>query len=153
LQRQSDQQSKTGQSQNSIQLIIRDSESFQNIYGYGAALTQSSAYILGNYKKSNEANYWNLLNSLFSTVSPNSAEMNVMRVPITASDMVVSDYFTYDEVTGDYSLNSESLSNDPYTIPILQDILKVHPAMKIIVCPWTAPVIFFFSPTHLLDLA
>lgn len=139
LERQQDQYSQNGQSSNSIQLIIQNTQ-FQNIYGYGAALTQSSAYVLGNYKKNNDSAYWELLHSLFSTVTPSSAEMNVLRVPITGSDMVPGNYFTYDDVSGDYSLNSESLANDPYTIPVLQDILKVHPAMKIIVCPWTAPV-------------
>ena len=114
----------------------------QNMYGYGAALTQSSAYVLGDYKRANENNYWTLLHNLFDREisNENSAGMEVLRLPITGSDFSVKNYFTYDDVNNDFSLKSESLSNDPYTIPILQDILKINPDLKIVACPWTAPV-------------
>ena len=66
--------------------------------------------------------------------------MKVLRIPITASDFVVGNYFTLDDTNNDYSLDDESL--DPiskYTIPVLQDILNINSNIKIMLCPWTAP--------------
>eukprot|EP00854_Cymbomonas_tetramitiformis_P004675 gene4675-5723_t len=98
------------------QLTVESSTTYQEIDGYGAALTQSSAYILVRLKASDPDTY-------------------------CASDYVSTTYFyTYDDVDGDYALNYLSIKeNIEDIVPVLQDILSIQPDLWIIACPWTAP--------------
>jgi len=123
---------------------LQPATKYQNMYGYGAALTQSAAYLFTQYKQRDSAAYWSLLNQLFnqSVDNDDSIAINMLRYPMGASDFILSDtnYFTYDDTAGDDSLSQLSLANaERYQIPVLKDILSINPDLKILLCPWSAP--------------
>ncbi|KAK7441533.1 hypothetical protein VKT23_016524 [Stygiomarasmius scandens] len=66
---------------------IVDSQTFQDIAGFGASLTDSAAKTLDKLKSTNSANYWALLNYAFNMADgANAAGLSYVRVPIGASD-------------------------------------------------------------------
>jgi len=127
---------------------VYDSKRLQPIYGFGGALTQSSAYLLTNLKRVNSTLYSKTMKQMFGTNSDQSAmtaAMAVLRVPISACDFTLPTvpYYTYDDVADDVGFEHFSLQNDMnYIIPILKDILAINPKIKIIASPWSAPVCF-----------
>ncbi|KAK3280170.1 hypothetical protein CYMTET_11979 [Cymbomonas tetramitiformis] len=124
------------------QLTVESSTTYQEIDGYGAALTQSSAYILVRLKASDPDTYWSVLNLYYDCrLESSGACLRALRLPFSASDYVSTTYFyTYDDVDGDYALNYLSIKeNIEDIVPVLQDILSIQPDLWIIACPWTAP--------------
>jgi len=141
LQQQQSLQVQTGTSTNTnAQLVVLDNaQTYQTIYGFGGALTESAAYVLLGLKNANSTWYWQVLSDLF-TSNGQGAGMNVLRVTLSASDFTVGNWYTYDDTNGDYSLSNVSLSHDEaYLIPVLQDIIKVNPNVQLIGAPWSAP--------------
>jgi len=127
--------------QKSTVFHVYDGTRLQPIYGFGGALTQSSAYLFSNLKRTNETLYWKTLRQMFAPSV--EASMAVMRVPISACDFNLPDipYYTYDDVNDDVGFEHFSLKNDMnYIIPILKDIQSLNPRIKIIGSPWSAPV-------------
>ena len=105
---------RSGQPSNNGQTIVDvmdDQAPLQKIYGYGGALSQSSAYLMTLLKQRNATAYQELLRTLFDPDSANdqSCSMKVLRIPITASDYVTGDYYTYDDSWNDWSLSKQSL--------------------------------------------
>ena len=144
FQRQDDITSSSGTTDLSQVFTLDPSTEYQNIYGFGAALTQSSAYLFTQYKQYNSTGYWKLLNQLFNQSADNdeSIGINILRYPMGASDFILPNiqYFTYDDTNYDFSLSQLSLKNaESYQIPILKDILTINPDLKIMLCPWSAP--------------
>ena len=134
-----------GNSNENIIVNIDEMKRYQKIYGYGAALTQSSAYLLTQLKMHSNTQYNALLDRIYNISLHNrdSLGIKVLRLPITSNDFILAsnEYYTYDDSVGDYNLTHESLKNDEnYIIPVLKDILQVNPDLKIIACPWSAPV-------------
>lgn len=130
-----------GSTKNDNTFFVQDSILFQEIHGYGAALTQSSASLFSLVKSKNQTLYWKLLSDLFLPGA--GASISVIRLPITASDFILPQlsYYSYDDSPGDYQLLNVSLKNDMnFVIPVLLDILKLQPDLKVIMAPWSAPV-------------
>eukprot|EP01084_Bolivina_argentea_P090284 162719_1 len=123
-------------------LTINEATTYQKMYGFGAALTQSSAYLLGELKSADSTRYWQLMDTLFNKSMDNdqSFGINVLRYPISACDFILPNIreFTMDDTYGDYDLSNMSLINAAdYQIPILLDIMKINPYIKLIGSPWT----------------
>ncbi|KAG8790815.1 hypothetical protein FRC17_008849, partial [Serendipita sp. 399] len=120
--------------------IIVDTTEYQQMDGFGASLTDSSALVLSNFKSSNVSGYWSLLYKLFDpTEAASSAALSVLRVPIGASDFSASAY-TFDDTWNDLSLSKFSVDNAPaYVWSTLSDITTVTPYLKVFIVPWTAP--------------
>ena len=114
-----------------------------NTYRNILQLTQSSAYLLMQYKKADEPAYWQLMDTLFnkSVDNDHSFGINVLRLPLTSCDFSLPSvkWFTYDDSNGDYNLDHMSLDNAQYQIPILKDIITINPYIRLIGTPWTAP--------------
>lgn len=114
------------------------SQTFQSMDGYGAAVTDSSAWLIET--KMSATKRQTLLTSLFDPVK--GIGLSVVRVPMGASDMALSDY-TYDDMpTGqtDPTLSHFSVAHDQgYILPLLRQIKAVNPAVEIIAAPWSAP--------------
>lgn len=120
-------------------LKINDSIKYQKIYGIGAALTQSSAYLFSKLKDSNETLFKKTMLDLFSSTGAN---INMVRIPLSACDFNLPDlpFYTYDDTPNDESLASFSLQNDMnYLIPMLKEIKKYKPNIQIVASPWSAP--------------
>ncbi|KAL6302008.1 glycoside hydrolase superfamily [Sparassis latifolia] len=121
-------------------IVVDDSTVYQQMIGFGAALTDSSAEILSNLKSQNAANYWSVLGYLFDpTDSKNAAGVSYLRIPLGASDFSASVY-SFDDVSGDTALNSFNIGNAPsYLFSVLTDILSINSGLKIHLVPWSPP--------------
>lgn len=111
---------------------------FQEVDGYGAALTGSSAYLLN--KVMTTAQRQTILKQLFSPTE--GIGISFLRLTMGASDFSLSDY-TYNDLpanTTDFSLENFSLSRDlEDVVPVLKEILTINPNIKLMGSPWSPP--------------
>jgi len=119
-------------------ITVDTSFRFQEIEGYGAALTGSSAYLFNRVLTPNARQ--SLIENLFTPDS--GIGLSYLRLTIGASDFSLSD-FTYDDVEPgqtDFNLQNFSLSQDTLdVVPILKEILKVAPNIRLLGSPWSPP--------------
>ena len=125
-----------------LTITVNDAVSYQPIDGFGASLTDSSAWLLWN--KLTEAQRKEALRMLFSPSK--GIGLSVLRQPMGASDFALSDY-SYDDLPagqplgpGDSDLRHFSIDHDRgYIIPLLREALALNPSLKIIASPWSPP--------------
>ena len=123
-----------------VQGVIRvdDATTYQVIDGFGHAVTGGTAELM---MKMSPAARHALLEDLFGS-GPGQHNMSYIRVSIGASDMNESVY-TYDDMpegATDPTLAHFSLAPDEaYVIPVLKEILAIHPGLRILASPWSAP--------------
>lgn len=117
---------------------IDDRRTFQPIEGFGFSLTGGSAYLLAGLAAADRAA---LLQELFG-LGEASVGLSCLRLSIGASDLGRRD-FTYWGLrrgTVDPDLARFNLAGgDREVVPVLQEILAINPAVKIIASPWSAP--------------
>ncbi|KAF8631474.1 hypothetical protein AX15_002387 [Amanita polypyramis BW_CC] len=121
-------------------IIVDDTTLYQQIDGFGASLTDSSAFVLNNLKTTNQNNYWELLKYMFDpTHAANAAGLSYIRVPIGASDFSANVY-SLDDVSGDTSFSKFDINMVPsYLFSVLSDILSVNGRVKVHIVPWSPP--------------
>jgi glucosylceramidase len=117
---------------------VDDKQTFQSIDGFGFALTGGSALHMIHMDAAKRAA---LIEELFGTAGKDIG-ISYLRVSIGASDL--NDHvFTYDDMPAgqtDPEMAKFSLDQDRAdVIPVLKEILKVNPKIKILGSPWTAP--------------
>ncbi|WP_072621269.1 RICIN domain-containing protein [Spirulina major] len=120
-----------------LTINLNPNTKYQQMDGFGAALTDSSAWLIANKLSPTQRNA--LLNNLFE--SDDGIGLNILRLPMGASDFALSNY-TYNDHNGfpDLDLSDFSIQHDTaYIIPTLQQIKQVNPAMKVMGSPWSAP--------------
>ncbi len=115
-----------------------DSVKYQQIDGFGASLTDSSAWLIS--QKLSEPQRAQLLEMLFDPKK--GIGLSILRQPMGASDFASQSY-TYDDLPPgqtDPDLKLFSIDHDrPYIIPILRQSLALNPNLKIIGSPWSPP--------------
>lgn len=118
--------------QNLPTIFVDDSKTFQTIDGFGYTLTSGSASLINQLSNKKQ-----LLKELFGH-DENSIGVNYLRVSVGASDL--SDHtYSYSE-SKDLSLKNFSLKEDKkYLIPLLKEIIKINPKIKILASPWSPP--------------
>ena len=117
---------------------IDDSRTFQPIEGFGFSLTGGSAYLLAGLAAADRAD---LLQELFGLTDA-SVGLSCLRLSIGASDLGRKDfsYWGLRRGTMHPDLARFNLSaGDREVVPVLQEILRINPALKIIASPWSAP--------------
>ncbi|SFS20534.1 glucosylceramidase [Granulicella pectinivorans] len=119
-------------------ILVDDKTKFQTMDGFGYALTGGSAQLM---MKMSPAARTALIQELFGN-GPADVGTSYLRVTVGASDM--NDHvYTYDDMPDgetDPDLKHFSLAPDEAdVIPVLKEILKVTPKIKILASPWTAP--------------
>lgn len=117
-------------------VIIDSRQEFQPVDGFGFALTGGSAQHLVNMSRAAREK---LLRELFS---PKAAGFSYIRLSIGASDLnsFVFSYNDLKEGETDADLKKFSLSQDlKDVVPIMKEILAIHPGIKIMGSPWSAP--------------
>ncbi|HEX7735523.1 MAG TPA: RICIN domain-containing protein [Ktedonobacteraceae bacterium] len=137
-----------GVGSNSTTITINDTQTYQQMLGFGASLTDSSAWLV--YNKMSQSQRNQLMTNLFSPGS--GIGLNFLRQPMGSSDMALpAGYagtnapgeYTYDDVPAgqtDASLSHFTIAHDtPYIIPLLQQALQLNSNLKIMATPWTAP--------------
>ena len=119
-------------------IMLDPAKTYQAMVGYGAALTESSAFLLINLKEKNPALYSQTMERLFSPTR--GAGLSLLRLPMGSSDYVATDdYYTYcDQESRD--LSAFSIARDEkYVIPVIQDAIKLNPDLRLIGSPWSPP--------------
>lgn len=120
-----------------LPLITLDaSQTFQQIDGFGAALTGSSAYLI---KRLSSAKRSALLQELFDPAT--GIGISYVRLTIGASDFSVEDFSYNDMPSGgtDFELNNFSLTKDQDVISVMKQVIAVNPDIHIMGSPWSAP--------------
>lgn len=120
-------------------IFVDDTKRFQSMDGFGFTLTGGSATLINQLKDTEKAE---LLKELFATDQQNIG-ISYLRVSIGASDL--SDHvFTYNDLTKgetDPNIKKFSLAEEQKDlIPVLKQILKINPNIKILGSPWTPPI-------------
>jgi glucosylceramidase len=124
--------------QQTVAIHIDESRTFQEMDGFGASMTDASAWLLS--EKLSPAERKQLLFQLFDPHQ--GLDLNILRQPMGSSDLSRDDYTYDDEPTGesDPQLKHFSVDRDrQYILPVLREALRVNPGIKIIASPWSPP--------------
>ena len=116
---------------NPLTITVNPAVTYQQIDGWGASFTDSSAYLVFNSSARNA-----IMNDLFNTSS--GIGLSFLRQPMGASDFSRSGNYNFDNTCCD--LSDFSISHDTaYIIPLLQQARSLNPSVKIIITPWSPP--------------
>ena len=121
-----------------LTIFVNDAKRFQTIDGFGASITDSSAWLLRN--KLSESQFQKTMEKLFDREK--GIGLTLLRQPMGSSDFALEDY-TYDDMPSgesDPELQHFSIEKDQrYIIPVLRAALKINPRIKILATPWSPP--------------
>lgn len=110
---------------------------YQEIEGFGAALTGSAAYVINNKMSPSQRN--SLLQDLFGT---SGIGISALRLTMGASDFSLYD-FTYNDMPAgetDFDLLNFTLKEDEEdVIPVMKAINGISSDITIIASPWSPP--------------
>lgn len=126
------------EAQTAATIVVDTSQTFQEIDGFGYTLTGGSALHINQMSDSARAI---LLQELFGTAE-DELGVSYLRLSIGASDLDEAPFSYNDLPEGetDVELKNFSLANDTiHLIPVLKEILKIVPDIKILGSPWSPP--------------
>ncbi|WP_433617523.1 RICIN domain-containing protein [Dactylosporangium sp. CA-139114] len=113
-------------------ITVNPNTTYQSMVGFGASLTDASAYLIYNSPARNT-----VMNNLFSPSS--GIGLNWLRQPLGASDFSRS-FYSYDDGSADPSLSRFSVSHDQaYILPLLTQAKSINPQVQVMGVPWSAP--------------
>ena len=115
-------------------IVLDPTATRQEVLGFGAAMTDSSCYVLSQLS---DAERQPILHDLFH---PSEMAMNVCRTCMGASDYS-RDVYSFDESdTPDPELKKFSIDHDKaYILPILRESRKHNPDLFLFSSPWSPP--------------
>jgi O-glycosyl hydrolase len=138
VEQQSDVTFETKQTSNPLAIKVDDSVDYQEITGFGAALTDSSAWLI-NELPADERDA--LMENLFDPEE--GIGLSMVRLPMGATDFTASGNYSYDDMPPgetDPTLSNFSVAHDEaYIIPQLQQALALNPSIKFTATPWSPP--------------
>src|SRR6266850_1777181 len=121
-----------------LTIRLDESRTYQQIDGFGASITDSSAWLLSQKLTATQRNA--ALKQLFDTKQ--GIGLAILRQPMGSSDFSLADY-SYDDMPpgeSDPQLKHFTIDRDrQYIIPVLREALAVNPKLKIIASPWSPP--------------
>jgi glucosylceramidase len=120
-------------------VLVDETQQYQSIEGFGAAFTDSAAYLL--HEVAQPSALTSIMNQLF-TRTGSGIGLSFMRNPIGASDLARSVYSFDDMPVGqtDLPLANFSIAHDQVDIiPIILQAKSLNPQMKILASPWSPP--------------
>ncbi len=121
-----------------VRIVVDEGTTYQEIVGFGAAITDASAWLLQN--RMTPAQREALLQELFGR-NPGIG-LSFTRLTMGASDFSLHHY-SYDDMPAgqtDSSLAHFSIdSNRAYVLPVVQRALAINPQLRIMASPWSAP--------------
>lgn len=121
-----------------INITMDTTRQFQEIEGFGASVTGSSAYVMQQYMTPEKRQA--LLEELFA--ADKGLGINYIRMSIGASDFS-TDPYTYDDMPAgqrDDSLTHFSIAHDEKdVVPVLKQISAINPDIHLMGSPWSAP--------------
>jgi Glycosyl hydrolase family 30 TIM-barrel domain len=114
-------------------LNLNPNTTFQEILGFGAALTDAACYLLDKLPASRRKEF---LHEIFN---PAAMGLNTCRVCIGASDYS-TELYSYDEGSPDPTLERFSIDHDrAYILPALSDVRELCPDLFLLASPWSPP--------------
>lgn len=129
----------TGGNQSSPVITVSDNNQYQEIDGFGASLTDSSAWVISNDLDSTQQAA--LMQQLFSPTA--GIGLSFLRQPMGATDFAVNGNYSYDDVASgqnDPQLAQFSIAHDTaYILPLLQQALSINPSAHVVALPWSPP--------------
>ena len=121
-------------------ITVDDSQRFQTIDGFGAAMTDSSAWLLEDQLTTPQRK--EVMRKLFDPRPGHGIGISFLRVPLGASDLS-RNHYSYDDMPKgerDPGLQHFSIDHDrAYILPSLRQALKIDPSISIMVTPWSPP--------------
>lgn len=129
-----------GGGSNSLKISVDESRKYQSMDGFGAALTDSSAWLISKALGMTQTDQ--LMQAMFSSTV--GIGINYLRLPMGASDFITGALpYTYDDIPcslTDTQLISFTIAHDQaYIIPILRQAAAINPQLKVMGSPWSAP--------------
>ncbi|MDE1894767.1 MAG: glycosyl hydrolase [Xanthomonadaceae bacterium] len=121
-----------------VDVVIDTGKTYQSIVGFGAALTDSSAWLIQN--ELDERQRAALLQELFGP--PPNLNLNMTRLTIGASDFSLQRYTLDDLPPGqaDPALEHFNVAADlGGVIPTVREAMAFSPRLHVIASPWSAP--------------
>jgi len=133
LRRDADLNGQPGPIRGQIVTVDRQSRQ-QSIKGFGAALTNAAAYLFFNSPQREQ-----ILQDLFGDGA--GISLSYVRLVMGGSDFNAVPPYTYNDVGyEDFNLNDFSINKDlDFVVPVLRDILRINPEVRIMASPWSAP--------------
>ncbi len=113
-------------------IVLNDDTTYQEMDGFGAAITGSSAY---NLLKMTPENRSKLLKETFDPEE--GYGYSYIRISIGASDFSLDEYTYCDKPGIENFAMHEYDKRDLF--PVLKEILAINPQVKILASPWTCP--------------
>ncbi len=115
-------------------IVLNPAEAKQEVLGFGAAMTDSSCYVLSQMGDAERAP---LMHELFA---PEEMAMNVCRTCIGASDYARNVYSFDESAEPDPELKKFSIDHDKaYILPMLREARKANPDLFLFSSPWSPP--------------
>ena len=120
-------------------LVVDETQTYQQIEGFGASFTDSAAYLLNQVATPTART--NAMNNLF-TRNGGGIGVSFVRNPMAASDLARTHY-SYDDLAAgktDVNLTNFSIAHDQADIiPLVQQALQLNPQLTIMANPWSPP--------------
>ena len=114
-------------------VVVNPENKFQEILGFGGALTDASCFLLSQLPEAARAK---VFRDLFH---PSEMNLNVCRTCIGASDYSTSVY-SFDEGEPDPELKRFSIEHDhAYILPMLREARRQNPDLFLFSSPWSPP--------------
>ncbi len=115
--------------------LCLNGQQYQKMYGFGACFNELGWRALNVLS---EADSDELLEELFSPAR-DGAKLDLCRLPIGGNDYSL-DWYSLDEVPGDYELAHFSIARDKQTlIPYIKRALAHTDQLKLLASPWSPP--------------
>ncbi|ADV65904.1 glycoside hydrolase family 30 protein [Deinococcus maricopensis] len=115
-------------------ITVNENEVLQEIDGFGAALTDSSAWLIQNKLSAAQRNA--VMQALFG-FNDGNASISYLRLPLGGPDFALSHY-TFDDSCCD--LNGFSIDHDrAYIIPLARQAKSIDGSLNFMATPWSAP--------------
>jgi glucosylceramidase len=119
------------------QIIVDESQTYQTMDGFGAAFTDSAAYLLETVVPVSAQS--SALSDLF-TRTGSGIGLSFMRLPMGTTDLARTEYTFDDSPSPDVPLSNFSINHDkPYIMPLVTSARTLNPSMKIMANPWSPP--------------
>ena len=127
-------------------ITVEASRSFQEMIGFGAAMTDASAFLLQKLPATVRDSVMEDLFGRGQTGSNGARELGIgmsfLRVPMGASDFSMTHY-SYDDMPAgesDSTLSHFSIEPDRRgKLPLLRRALAINPQLKVVASPWSPP--------------
>ncbi len=123
---------------------VNENQQFQQIVGFGASMTDTSAYLMGVIMNAQQRA--SLMQALFSPTQ--GIGVSFVRIPMGASDYTATPPinptpYSYDDLPAgqtDPTLSHFSITHDEaYILPVLQQALKTNTGLTFMANPWSPP--------------